>query len=130
MNTIGRRIAAGFAVPFVLIAIVVTIAIVNAFASVERTHVVSSRIDLSNAAHDLLTQLVEEDASALDPIAGIARSQSAAAERISSASEQMRRQVGEIDARTGELGSRAARLDAAMAAFSSEGGPVRLAAPV
>jgi len=59
---IAWRIALGFTVPFLLLGIIVTTAIVQMNATTERTHLVASRVDLTNASHDVLLQLVSEEA--------------------------------------------------------------------
>jgi methyl-accepting chemotaxis protein len=59
---IAWRIALGFIVPLVLLCVIVTTAIVQMNATIERTQLVASRVDLTNASHDILLQLVSEEA--------------------------------------------------------------------
>ena len=59
---IAWRIALGFAVPLILLAIVVGTAITQMNAMIGNTANVASRVALSNASHDLLLQLVSEEA--------------------------------------------------------------------
>jgi methyl-accepting chemotaxis protein len=59
---IAARIAFGFLAPLVLLAVVVTAAIVQMDVLTRDTQKVASRVQLSNAAHDLLLQLVSEEA--------------------------------------------------------------------
>ncbi len=64
MSTIGGRIAAAFAIPFVLLALTGVLGgTFLAFANT-RTHAVAERLAYADAAHDLLTRLVDTDAGA------------------------------------------------------------------
>jgi len=60
---IASRIALGFIVPFVLLVLIVLTSIVQMNALTDRTALVASRVALDDASHDVLLQIVSEDAS-------------------------------------------------------------------
>src|SRR5471032_465785 len=60
---IAWRLAIGFAVPLLFLGIIVATAVVQMNATAERTALVASRVELTNASHDVLLQLVTEEAS-------------------------------------------------------------------
>src|SRR5471032_1286870 len=59
---IAWRLAIGFAVPLVFLAAILATAVVQMNATAERTQLVASRVELTNASHDVLLQLVSEEA--------------------------------------------------------------------
>ncbi|GAC1428470.1 MAG: hypothetical protein NVSMB5_23150 [Candidatus Velthaea sp.] len=59
---IALRIGSGFAVPLMLLAVVVTTGVVQMNVLTQRTALVASRVELDDAVHDVLLQLVSEEA--------------------------------------------------------------------
>jgi methyl-accepting chemotaxis protein len=60
---IAWRLAISFVVPLLFLGIIVATAVVQMNATAERTVLVASRVELTNASHDVLLQLVTEEAS-------------------------------------------------------------------